>query len=216
MKPRVICISRTLGAGGHYVARTVSQKLSFRLVDEEIIQRAAEREGVDAAVVADAERRQTFLERLFDSFAIAPLPDMMTFAPGFFLARGAHETVGGLVGTEQYRQLIRDVVRETADQGDVVIFAHAAAIALGGRDDILRVLVTASPATRAARLAAVYALDPSRADAELKESDASRRAYLRDFYGVTTELPTHYDLLINTDKLAPVDAADVIVAAARR
>jgi hypothetical protein len=29
-------------------------------------------------------------------------------------------------------------------------------------------------------------------------------------------LPTHYDLVINTDILAPVDAADVVVAAARR
>jgi cytidylate kinase len=216
MKTRVICISRSLGAGGQYIARAVSQKLSFRLVDEEIIQRAAEREGVDVAVVADAERRRSFLERLFDSFAIASLPEMTTVAPGFFVAPGAHETCGGLFGTEQCRQLIRDVVRETADQGDVVILAHAAAIALGGRDDILRVLVTASPATRAARLAAIYALDARRADAELKNSDAARRAYLHDFYGVTTELPTHYDLVINTDILAPVDAADVVVAAARK
>jgi len=216
MKTRVICISRSLGAGGQYIARAVSQKLSFRLVDEEIIQRAAEREGVDVAVVADAERRRSFLERLLDSFAIASPPEMTTFAPGFFGAPGAHDTCGGLFGTEQYRQLIRDVVRETADLGDVVIFAHAAAIALGGRDDILRVLVTASPETRAARLAAIHALDARRAEAELKESDAARRAYLRDFYGVTTELPTHYDLVINTDIIAPVDAANVVVAAARR
>jgi len=215
MKRRVICISRSLGAGGKYVARAVSQKLSFRLVDEEIVQRAAEREGVDVAVVADAERRRTFLERLFDSFAVASLPEMTTSGPGFFVAPGAHDNFDGLFGTEQYRQMIRDVVRETADQGDVVIFAHAAAIALGGRDDILRVLVTASPATRAARLAAIHGLDARRAEAELKDSDAARRAYLRDFYGVTTELPTHYDLVINTDTLALVDAADIVVAAAR-
>lgn len=215
MKPRVICISRSLGAGGHYIARAVSQKLSFRLVDEEIIQRAAEREGVDAAVIADAERRQTFFERLVNSFAIAPLPEMMTYAPGFFVSPAPQESAGGLYGTEQYRQLIRDVVRETAEQGDVVIFAHAAAVALGGREDILRVLVTASPPTRAARLAAVYGLDARQADAEVKESDNARRAYLRDFYGVTTELPTHYDLVLNTDILAPVDAAEVVVAAAR-
>lgn len=216
MKTRVICISRALGAGGHYIARAVSRKLSFSLVDEEIIQTAAEREGVDAEVIADAERRQTFFERLVESFAVAPLPELTTYAPGFLVTPGGYDATGGLLGTEHYRQLIRDVVRETAERGEVVIFAHAAAVALGARGDILRILVTASPSTRAARLAAAYGLDERRADAEVKSSDSARRAYLRDFYDVSEERPTHYDLVVNTDVLAPVDAVEVIVAAARR
>jgi cytidylate kinase len=35
-------------------------------------------------------------------------------------------------------------------------------------------------------------------------------------YGTAQELPTHYDLVINTEALTPDEAADVIVAAARR
>jgi hypothetical protein len=37
---------------------------------------------------------------------------------------------------------------------------------------------------------------------------------LKRFYNVSEELPTHYDVVINTDKLAPVDAARLNVQAA--
>jgi cytidylate kinase len=215
MKPRVICISRALGAGGHDIARAVSQKLGFRYVDEEIVQQAAERERVDVSVIADAERRQSFFERLLDSFAVAPVPEMMAFAPGFILAPGPFDSGGGLGTTEHYRQLIRDVVRETAQRGDVVIFAHAAAIALGAADGVLRVLVTASPETRSARLAAAHGLDAPQAEAAVKQSDKGRSAYLQDFYGVSDELPTHYDLVVNTDILSPQRAVEVVLTAAR-
>ena len=214
MKPRVICISRALGAGGHDIARAVSQRLGFRYVDEEIVEQAAEREHVDVSIITDAERRQGFFERLLDSFAVAPLPEMMAFAPGFLLTPDQLESTGALRTTEHYRQLIRDVIRETAQRGDVVIFAHAAALALGAGDDILRVLVTASPEKRAARLGQAHGLDAQQADTTVKQSDKGRRAYLQDFYGVNDELPTHYDLVVNTDILSPQRAVEVVLAAA--
>lgn len=213
MKPRVICISRALAAGGEDIARAVSQRLGFRYVDEEIIDQAAEKEHVDVTVVEDAERRQSFLDRLLESFAVAPTPEAMTFAAGYPAALPI-DTAASVRTTEHYRQLIRDVVKETAQQGDVVIFAHASAMALGARDDVLRVLVTASPQTRAERLGKAHGMSPEEAEKAIKESDKSRRAYLSTFYGISEELPTHYDLVVNTDILSPHRAVDVILAAA--
>lgn len=215
MKPQVICMSRSLAAGGEDIARAVSQKLGFRYVDEEIIDRAAEREGVDVSIVENAEQRQSFLDRLLESLAVAPAPEVMAFASGFPTTTVAIETAGSVRTTEHYRQLIRDVVKETAQQGDVVIFAHASAMALGARDDVLRVLVTASPKTRAERLRAAHGMTRQQADQAIKDSDRSRRNYLKTFYGVSEELPTHYDLVVNTDVLSPERAVDVILAAAR-
>jgi cytidylate kinase len=213
MKPRVICISRALAAGGEDIARSVSQRLGFRYVDEEIIDQAADKEQVDASVIADAERRQSFLDRLLESFAVAPTPEAMTFAAGFPAALPV-ETAASVRTTEHYRQLIRDVVLETAQRGDVVIFAHASAMALGPRDDVLRVLITASPQTRAERLGKAHGMSSEKAEKAIKESDKSRRAYLSDFYGIKEELPTHYDLVVNTDVLSPHRAVDLILAAA--
>jgi cytidylate kinase len=83
-------------------------------------------------------------------------------------------------------------------------------------DDALRVLVTASPATRAGRLEAVEAIDPAKAVRTVKESDAGRRDYLKRFYDVGEELPTHYDLVVNTDALSIELAAELVSRAASR
>ena len=48
----------------------------------------------------------------------------------------------------------------------------------------------------------------------LKRSDAGRADYIKRFYSIAAELPTHYDLVINTDKLSPEQAARLIVEAA--
>ncbi len=214
MKPRVVCVSRSLAAGGHHVARAISQKLGFRYVDEDIIREVADREQVDVSVIEDAERRQSFLVRLLDSLAVAPAPEMMAYSPGFFpLTPGEIEAAGSVSTTERRRRLIREVVKETAQSGDVVIFAHAAAFALGAGDDILRVLVTASPQTRAERLAAAYDLSARDAEKAIADSDKARRDYLRDFYEIAHELPTHYDVVINTDVLSPKNGVDMIMAA---
>jgi cytidylate kinase len=141
--------------------------------------------------------------------------EMMAFSPGLPVTPADLEATGAVRTTEHYRQLIRDVIQETANQGEVVIFAHAAAMALGASGEVLRVLITASPETRAERVAAAYALSPRDADKAIRESDKARRDYLKDFYGIGEELPTHYDLVINTDVLSPQRAVDAILGAAR-
>jgi cytidylate kinase len=95
-----------------------------------------------------------------------------------------------------------------------VIVAHGASHLVPAGAGALRVLVTASPGTRAERLGRQEGLDATRAARAVKDSDAGRRDYLRRFYHVDEELPTHYDLVVNTDVLAPDDAARVVVQAA--
>ena len=115
---------------------------------------------------------------------------------------------------EDLRGLIRDVIREAAEGEDLVIASHAASMVLADRRDAFRVLVTASKRTRRDRIAGERNLDPRRAEKVLAEEDAARADYLKRFYGVELEQPTHYDLVINTDHLLPERSADLIVAAA--
>jgi DNA-binding transcriptional MocR family regulator len=112
--------------------------------------------------------------------------------------------------TERIRELIRDAVRAAADEGNVVIVAHAASYALEGRGDVLRVLVTAPTETRVERLSA-----DGRAAKTLEESDKAREQYLKRFYGVSRELPTHDDLVVNTERLTPERAVDAVVRRSR-
>jgi cytidylate kinase len=109
--------------------------------------------------------------------------------------------------------MIVTAVGSFVSRGSVVIVAHAASFAVKN-GEALRVLVTASPETRAKRIASERGVDEKQAARLIKDEDAGRAAYLKRFYGVDEELPTHFDLVVNTDVLSPEDAAEVILAAA--
>ena len=204
MPTRVVTLSHATGAGGETIGRTVAKQLGFRYLDEEIVKFAAEKEGLDAAVVADAERRKSFLERFFDGLAEVDASVGM-LVPEAIMTR-----------SENVRTVIVDAINAMAERGQAVIVSHAASIPLAGRPDVLRVLITASVETRAQRAARDGRSGASDAARFIRDNDAGRADYFQRFYRIERELPTHYDLVINTDALTADEAADIIVAAARR
>ena len=211
MATRIVTISHATGAVGDSIGRSVADRLGFRYVDEEIIEIAATKHGLDTGLVADAERRKNLFARLLDDLATAPMLDPSGTA-GFLLADPAQS----VPRREELRALIIEAVRETAQQGNVVIVSHAAGIPLAGRDDLLRVLVTGSFDTRVQRVAAGRKISKGEAEKLMKDSDAGRADYFLRFYKIERELPAHYDLVVNTDKITPEEATDIVVAAAKR
>ena len=204
MGNKAVSISRTLGAHGEEVGRLVATELGFRYVDNEIINKAAERAGVSPEAVASNEKTQPLLTRILDAIAKAPVePEMM-------VAQATHP----VNLTSAYEDLIEQVIVETAQQGDVVILAHGASIPLAKVASVLRVLVTASEATRAERVAADQGLDQKAAAKACEESDKERERYFERIYELNRELPTHYDLVVNTDALTAEQAAHIISGAA--
>jgi chloramphenicol 3-O-phosphotransferase len=205
---RVICISPTEGGAGHEVAALVGERLGFRLVDEAIVARAAQQAGVEADLVADVEARKSLLHRLLEDLGSSSGVSTLAVGGGFV------PPVDDKPTSDELRALIREAIDETASQGDAVIVAHAASFALGERPDVLRVLVTASPQTCSRRVAAIRGCSQEEAAAAVRSSDAARASYLQRFYGVSAERPSHYDLVVNTDRLTPEQAAALVVAAA--
>ena len=208
---KVVAISRAIGAEGERIGALVADGLGFRYVDEEIISTAAEKQGVDPAAIADAERRKSVVLRVLEGLGQTGAASA-TATPGgpMWIPDDSSE----LVRSHDLRALIRDTVVETASQGDVVIVAHAASFALADRDDVLRVLITAPAEVRTARLSEARGVEPSEAAKELKRSDEARASYLKGFYGIDRELPTHYDLVVNTDRLDAGAVAGIIIHAA--
>ncbi len=73
MQTRIVAISHAWGAGGDSIGRAVAERLGFRYVNEEVITRAADKNGVDAAMVADVERRKGLLHRLVETLDVVPV-----------------------------------------------------------------------------------------------------------------------------------------------
>ena len=141
---RVVCIARLLGTGGPDVGRLVARKLGYSYIDEEIVQQAAESGDVSVDELADVARRKTFIHRVLECLA------MSGGAEGYMLGVSAQALPARVTrDPRSLRALIRRSIEETAARGEVVIVSHGASYALAGRDDVLRVLVTASRQTRA-------------------------------------------------------------------
>lgn len=200
----VVCVSHATGSGGDEVGRLLAERLGFLHVDEEIVARAAARGGVSPADVANEERRKTLAKRILGSIAEGGSSTLAIGAGALPIVVGDERSSG------EIQALIREAIEQTAARGNVVITAHAASHALepGGR--ILRVFVTASPGTRALRVSEQGDVDITAAERIVKTADAGRRDYLKRFYEVAQELPTHYDLVVNTDVISVTDAAKLV------
>jgi cytidylate kinase len=196
-----ICISHATGAAGTEVGRLVAEQLGLRYVDDEVIGEAADWAGLDPAFVADAERRKSFASRLLGGMAGGGTMRLPTGVAARALPSDA-----------DLRVLISEAVSSIVRQGDAVIVAHAASFAVAA-GEALRVFVTASPSTRAERLARERGVGQGDAEQAIRAEDAGRADYLKRFYGVEREVPTHYDLVVNTDALSPDAAAALVVAA---
>ena len=205
---RVVAISPTDGSAGEALGAIVAHKLGFRLINEQVVARVAWEAGVDPGVVADVERRKSVVARVLGGLgAVAP-----TAAADL---SGTPIVDDPAPRRDALRGLIRNVLWESAEAGDAVIVAHAASLALATRTDVLRVLITASAETRARRLAEAQEIGEAEAEKLVARGDANRADYLKRFYGISTELPTHYDIVLNTDRVALEDAAALILTAAR-
>jgi cytidylate kinase len=201
---QIVCISRSLGAGGEEIGRRAAEALGFRYADREIIAKAAEEVGVSSQTVAQAESTPGLIGRILE-------------AMGRTAIEPAAWSGAAPVALEQdvsFEPIIKRVIAETAAAGNVVIVAHGASFALAGAPGLLRVLVTAPPERRAARLVEGGMAKGEAVDA-VKKSDEQRRLYLKRFYDISEEQTASYDLVVNTDALSPALAAQLVVAAAQ-
>jgi cytidylate kinase len=195
----VVTVARTLGAGGEDLGSAIADELGFRYVDSEIIDRAAALAGATPEEIASAEARKGLLGRLLEH-----LPGSRGDSPA-----SGHE------GKHGYEELIREVIAETAAMEYVVIVAHGAGIALAGKPNVLRVMVTASRDTRVERIGPEQGISWEGGEEIVDQSDSERLAFFHRFYGLENEMATNYDLVINTDALTIHEATEAVLALVR-
>ena len=199
---RVVALSQVDGADAKPVGPDVARELGFGYLNEAIVARVARDQGVDLDTVAGAEQRKSFLTRVAEAAARGAIDGGMSPDPSVY----------DFGQSEMFLSLIRDAVRDAADRGSVVLAAHAACYACADRPDVLRVCVTAPLPVRVSRVAAARGLTDQEAARWLRRSDAGRASYLKRVYDVSEESPADYDLVINTERLAPEVAAGLIVS----
>ncbi|HTS87982.1 MAG TPA: cytidylate kinase-like family protein [Gemmatimonadales bacterium] len=197
----LITISRQYGAGGSEVARLVAARLGWTVVDNDIVDRVAQRAGLAADVVKrQDERVPGFVERL----ARALTASSQEYAvPELGIA--VREDEPSLV------HITERVVHELADEGRVVLVGRAAPAVLGTSLDALHVKLVAPRDFRIRFAQQAEGLDHRAAEKMMDETDANRARYYREYYGRDWDDPTHFHMLLNTGLLGIDEAVAIVV-----
>jgi len=202
----VITISRELGSRGTEIAHMVAEKLGYECLDRELIAAIAKEAGVEEVQVSDKEDKVSARPRIVG-------PEMTAF---FRRQQYASRRPREALGDQAYLELVRKVIRERAERGDVVVLGRGGQMVLRDWPGALHVHITAPLEVRAARVAEERGISRQLAERLVRESDRRKRDYIRHFYNnADWRNPRYYHLIIDTGRISPEVAAEIIVRAAR-
>lgn len=183
----VITISREFGSEGDRIAHDVAQALDYHFVDRKFI----------GAVIG----QYGYVE--FDR-EYATLP---TFWEKFDVQREKER--------DMVVNMLNRVIQTVAHHGHVVILGRSGFEVLGGFADVLHVRLQAPFPVRVQRVMAQQNLSQGEAESLVKGNDRVRVGFVEEFYRVPWNSMQAFDLVINTGKIEPDLATEMIVNAAR-
>jgi cytidylate kinase len=169
-----------LGSLGSQIARGIADDLGYRMVSREVINEAACRACAPEV-------------------ALAVIDEL-----GLFGLRPSAKVY------RAYLQGVRQVLRELATAGEVVIVGRAGQVILREIPGVVHIRVVAPLQIRIECLAERQSITRAAALAQINKSDATRRDYLKRNYHVDWDDPELYDLIINTEAITVPMATDII------
>jgi len=202
----VITISRELGSKGTDIAHAVAEKLGLECLDREVLADIAQEAGVEQAHVSGKEDSISGRPRIVG-------PEMAAF---FRRQRYASPQPREALGDQAYIELVRKVIYDRAEAGNVVVLGRGGQMILRNWPGALHVYITAPLEVRVARVAEERGTGRQLAERLVQESDRRRRDYIRHFYNNAdwTNL-RYYHLVVDTGRIPPQVATEIIVRAAQ-
>jgi cytidylate kinase len=173
----IVAISETAGSLGNEIGRRLADSLGCGFADREIIAKAAERFGVDAADVRHgAEEKPSLWERFTDSH-------------------------------RRFKVFVEASVLDMAMHDPIVLAGLASTLVLRDIHHALRVRTNAPARERAARLQQQQGLTPQGAADVVHQTDRERAARVKFLYSVDVDDPLLYDVVLNTERVSPEEGA---------
>lgn len=204
----VVTISRQYASGGSDIAKRVGDRLGWPLLDNEFVDRVAERAGLTPQEVeAREERTPSLIERLARALAIS--------SPEIFVATGTAPDTRIDKEVELVR-VTEAVINQAVREGSAILVGRGAQAYLAQREDTLHVFVVAPRETRIRAAMARLGLSHEDAEKTVDRTDEGRRRYVKAHYDRRWDDPTNYHLVINTGVFDYDQAADLVIEAAKR
>jgi cytidylate kinase len=187
----VITLSRHPGSLGDTIARSLADRLNYRLVERgELVQLAERIGGSDVAWDRAPELRErspSFWERLNEE-------------------------------RRRYASVLRRVTTQLAEEGDVVIVGLGAGQLLKGLSHVLRLQIIAPMDVRLERVMergfddVAGPLSRDRARDLIRSRDRDSSGYMRYLFNIDWLEPQHWDLVINTGRFGVDESIEIIAS----
>lgn len=203
----VITVSRLAGSGGAAIGQRIAETLGASYLDTQILHQVATRLGMsDAEAAQYDERAEAFIDRLARVMWLAnPVVEPVTNTTPALPLRST---------SQSFVEMTREVVREAAKTGNVVIFGHGAQYILARQPLALHVRFAAPFPDRVARVMRRQNLSKAEAEHWVRSEDQRRADYARQFYQADWFAPDAFHLVLNTSLWTPEACGRLVLAAA--
>lgn len=198
-RPPSVTLSRQTGAGGHAVAEKLAACLQARSATNAVPWTVFDRELVER--VLHEHNLPKELARFMPEDRVSAIRDM----------------------TEEYLGLHPDsttLVRQTtetilhlAELGHVILVGRAANVITARLPNVVHVRLVAPLDFRVSQVQRAQGLDAKAAREFVEKTDEGRRRYARHYFQADLDDPLLYDLVLNTGRMSPDQAAALIAQA---
>ncbi len=207
----VITISREYGSRGNEVARLVCDRLGYRYFDKDLMAQVGAQMGLAPDKIADLpedeqqHHARSHVERLF-----ATIPTLSGDLAGWgFAARVEVEEQMERMSI----QTVESLIRAAHEQDKVVVVGRGGQVVLRDMPDVLHVRVIAPIELRIQRMQQSEGVTADAVRELMQRRDQAAADYVKSFYDVDWADPLLYDMVINTSKVTPAAAAELIIKA---
>lgn len=181
----IITISREMGTGAYQIAREVSKKLKYTLVDGNKIAELAPQHGLDREILKRVDEKPPVYITAEDRMNAAHL------------------------------NTIEIILLECAKNGNVILYGRGAQDLLTDVTSILRLRFIAPFEDRVESFSEREWIDPEIAREMIRKSDHQRGGFIHFYFNRDWNDPLGYDLIFNTARASQSAIIESIISAAR-
>lgn len=194
---RFVTISRDEGALGDELARTVADRIGWRLYDKEIVNDIARYYHVREEMVRCLDERPGDSSRGFISESILHLLSMPE-RPAFCFG--------------DYHESLMRTLATIASRGAAILVGRGANFVLRWSEHGLHLRVTGSLEARVTRISQERKMTAEAARRIVRTVDDDRRAFVRRHFNQDSDDPRFYHMVINTDQLTVEQMSATVLA----
>ncbi|MBR4186163.1 MAG: cytidylate kinase-like family protein [Clostridia bacterium] len=193
----IVTIARQYGSGGREVGRLLSERTGWKFYDKDLITLAAQKSGLSSEALQNVD------EKAANSL-------LYTLALGSSIYNHGLERVN-LPINDRLFVVQSEIIKDLAASGEgAIIVGRCADYVLAGRDNLVRVYITADFDARVKTVMERHDLTEPAAKDLIVKTDKRRANYYSYYTGEKWGRADKYDLVISTDRIGIDGAASLI------